>query len=222
MNDIIGVLALQGGYASHIAVLRALGADAREVRTERDLAPCQALVIPGGESTVLTKLLMMSGTGPGTGRAWERSTLFGALRAFALEKPVMGTCAGLIMLARPCLDERVVSLDVLPVSVERNAYGRQTESFIERIALDPAFGGAHDNSAPYPATFIRAPRITAIGEGVTVLARASTTRDGGVSDGKGEPVMVRKGTILALTFHPELTPKDTRIHEYFLEKCSLR
>lgn len=207
MNDIIGVLALQGGYASHIAVLRALGADAREVRTERDLAPCDSLVIPGGESTVLTKLLMRPGTGPGTGRAWERSTLFDALRAFAQEKPVMGTCAGLIMLARPCLDERVVSLDVLPVTVERNAYGRQTESFVERIELDPAFGDARDGDlAPYPATFIRAPRIVSVDEGVTVLALTHA----------GEPVMVRKGNILALTFHPELTPSDMRIHDYFL------
>jgi pyridoxal 5'-phosphate synthase pdxT subunit len=202
-NTIVGVLALQGGYASHIAVLRALGADAREVRTERDLAPCASLVIPGGESTVLTKLLMLRGTGPGTGRPWERSPLFDAIRAFALERPVMGTCAGLIMLARPCGDERVVSLDVLPVTVERNAYGRQTESFIERIPLDPTFG---DDGAPYPATFIRAPRIVSIDEGVAVLARART----------GEPVMVRKGNILALTFHPELTPKDARVHAYFL------
>jgi 5'-phosphate synthase pdxT subunit len=210
MNHIIGVLALQGGYASHIAVLRTLGAETREVRTLSDLESCGALVIPGGESTVLTKHLMAGGTGPGTGLPWERSPFFNAVREFALEKHVMGTCAGLIMLARPCGDERVVSLDVLPVTVERNAYGRQTESFIERIELDPSFGGA---GKPYPATFIRAPRISAVGEGVTVLARSGDKK----TDPLGEPVMVRKDNLLGLTFHPELTPSDTRIHEYFLE-----
>lgn len=209
MNEIVGVLALQGGYASHIAVLRSLGADAREIRTERELAACDALVIPGGESTVLTKLLMRPGTGPGTGAPWERSPLFEAVRAFALERPAMGTCAGLIMLARPCGDARVVPLDVLPVTVARNAYGRQTESFVERISLDPAFGGAGER---YPATFIRAPRIVAMDGEVTVLTR-SRARSGG---GEGEPVMARWRNLLGLTFHPELTPSDPRIHGYFL------
>jgi len=114
----------------------------------------------------------------------------------------MGTCAGLIIMARPCGDERVVSLDVLPVSVERNSYGRQTESFIEPILLH--LGGDGDER-PFTATFIRAPRINAIDANVQILAHA-----------KGDPVMVRSGHLLGLTFHPELTPADTRIHDYFL------
>jgi 5'-phosphate synthase pdxT subunit len=170
-------------------------------------------VIPGGESTVLTRLLMKAGTGPGCGAPWEPLPFHGAIRAFAQANPVMGTCAGLIMLARPCGDERVVPFDVLPVTVERNAYGRQTESFIEGIELDFPDAGlpkGNETAKPYPATFIRAPKITAVAEGVSVLARAKN------ASGGSDPVLVRHGLILGLTFHPELTPDDTRIHEYFL------
>ncbi len=206
MNAKVGILALQGGFASHAAVLARLGASVREVRVERDLEGCDALVIPGGESTTLTRLLMEPNTGYGTLTPWKPSRLFGALREFARERPTMGTCAGLIMLARPSPDERVVPLDVLPVTVERNAYGRQTESFIERIPL--RFPGAGDE--PYPATFIRAPKIVAMESGVETLA---TARD---ASGAESPVMVRHGKILALSFHPELTPSDARIHAYFL------
>jgi len=206
MDAIVGVLALQGGFASHTAVLARLGATVHEVRVEQDLAGCDALVIPGGESTTLTRLLMEPNTGYGTGTPWKSGRLFGALREFARTRPTMGTCAGLIMLARPSLDERVVPLDVLPVSVERNAYGRQTESFIERIPL--RFPGA--GSEPYPATFIRAPKIVAMDGGVETLA---TARD---AEGVENPVMVRYKKILALSFHPELTPQDARIHAYFL------
>lgn len=209
MNRTIGVLALQGGYASHIAVLESLGAKTREIRTAGELATCDALVIPGGESTVLTRLLMQPGTGPGSGLPWQPAPLYDAIRAFVAEKPVMGTCAGLIMLARPCGDERVVSFEALPVTVERNAYGRQTESFIAGIKLELPKSPA-DNDAPYPATFIRAPKITGVGEGVSVLARAPNA-EGGL-----DPVMVQYRNILGLTFHPELTPSDTRIHAYFL------
>lgn len=207
MKPTIGVLALQGGYAKHIEVLASLGAATREVRTAGDLAPCDALVIPGGESTVMTRLLMEPGTGFGTGLPWKPAPLFLALRDFTGAKPVMGTCAGLIMLARPCGDERVVPLDVLPVTIERNAYGRQTESFVEDIALDLP---ATDGSPPYPATFIRAPRIVDVGPGVSVLALAKNA-SGGL-----DPVMVQQGRILGLTFHPELTIQDRRIHSYFL------
>ncbi len=191
MKRTIGVLALQGGFASHISVLDKLGAAAREIRTPADLSGCDGLVIPGGESTVMTKLLLA-----------DDSSFYPALRTFALKYPVMGTCAGLIIMARPCGDERVVSLDVLPVSVERNSYGRQTESFIEPILLH--LGGDGDER-PFTATFIRAPRINAIDANVQILAHA-----------KGDPVMVRSGHLLGLTFHPELTPADTRIHDYFL------
>lgn len=203
MKHTIGVLALQGGFASHIAVLESLGANAKEVREEKDLALCDGLVIPGGESTALTKHLMLPGGGPETGKPWEPSQFYTALREFALTHPVMGTCAGLIMLARPCGDERVVPLDVLPVSVSRNAYGRQTESFIGNVELN--LPGLPDGDKPYAAMFIRAPRIVDLDPEVCVLARR----------GK-EPVMVQWRKILALAFHPELTPSDTRIHEYFL------
>lgn len=206
MKHIVGILALQGGFASHAAAFASLGVGVREVRTVEDLSDCSRLVIPGGESTVMTKLLMKAGTGPAEGRPWEPGPLFEALQGFASSRPVMGTCAGLIMLATASDDPRVVPLGVLPVALRRNGYGRQTESFIERIALD--LPGAQDT--PFTATFIRAPRITGLGEGVSVLARSR--KDGG----EGEPVMVRKGKILGLTFHPELTPGDARIHEYFL------
>lgn len=196
MKRTIGVLALQGGFASHIAVLTKLGVDTREVRTVKDLKECDGLVLPGGESTVMTNLLLASD-----------SSFYPALRSFARKFPVMGTCAGLILLARPGTDERVVPLDVLPVSVERNSYGRQTESFLKNIHLN--FPETAENpkreQPPYPATFIRAPRIINIEEGVTVLAVAN-----------GDPVMVQYEHILGLTFHPELTPQDTRIHTYFL------
>lgn len=189
MKRKVGVLSLQGGFASHVSVLEKLGIKACEIRTAEDLAGCDGLVIPGGESTVMTKLMEGSG-----------ASFYRALRVFSENYPVMGTCAGLIIMARPCGDDRVLSLDILPVSVERNSYGRQSESFIERIRLD-----FDKTDTLYPATFIRAPRITALEKGVTVLSRAH-----------GDPVMVRSGNLLGLTFHPELTPQDTRIHEYFL------
>lgn len=220
MKHIIGVLALQGGFASHAAVLSSLGQEAREVRTAKDLEQCEGLVIPGGESTVLTKLLMKSDTGPAFGTPWEPGPLFIAIGEFVKTKPVMGTCAGLIMLARDSGDERVVPLGAIPVTVERNAYGRQTESFIEPIELDIPHGdakkiaiGTAQNAAerkPYPATFIRAPKITEIASGVEILARARN------ANGSFDPVMVRYKNILGLSFHPELTPADTRVHEYFL------
>ncbi len=212
MKHVVGVLALQGGFASHIAVLRSLGAETVEVRTEGDLARCAALVIPGGESTVLTKHLMNHGTGPAFGVPWVPAPLWHALRAFASEKPVMGTCAGLIMLGRPCGDERVYPFSLLPVTVERNAYGRQTESFIEAIGLETSMAGI-DAAKPYRATFIRAPRILETGKGVDILAKAK-------AHGGEEAVMVRYRNLLGLTFHPELTPEDPRIHEYFLGMVS--
>ncbi len=190
MKRTIGVLSLQGGFASHIKALESLGVSVREIRTTEELAHCDGLVIPGGESTVITKLLLADG-----------ASFYETLRDFASRFPVMGTCAGLIMLARPVEDPRVVTLDVLPVTVERNSYGRQTESFIENIELDLGL----KETALYPATFIRAPRISSMEKGVLVLART-----------KNDIVMVRSANILGLTFHPELTPADTRIHEYFL------
>ena len=201
MKRTIGVLALQGGYASHITVFKKLGIDCREIRQPDDLRECDGLVIPGGESTVITRLLRVADA--------EGAGFYPALRDFVRRYPVMGTCAGLIMLARPCGDDRVESLDVLPVSVERNSYGRQTESFIQNIQIN--LPGSKNSDAPYPATFIRAPRITSIDANVKVLARADKEKST-----EKDPVMVQYNSILGLTFHPELTPEDTRIHEYFI------
>ncbi len=213
MKPIVGVLALQGGFAKHGAVLESIGARAVEVRTVTDLGRCDALVIPGGESTVLTKHLMRPDSGPAFGTPWEPLPLWRAIRDFAdpargAGKPVLGTCAGLIMLSRDCGDVRVRPFDLLPLSVERNAFGRQTESFIAPVTL--TLEGEDAPSEPYRAVFIRAPRIRAPGEGVNVLATL------GGPNRETEPVMVRRGNVIGLTFHPELTPEDTRIHRYFL------
>ena len=200
----VGVLALQGGFASHCAVLASLGTETREVRTTRDLAACDRLVIPGGESTVLTRLL-----GYGEGPA-----LRAGIAEFAKERAVMGTCAGLIMLSRKLADPRVETFGLLDVLVERNGWGRQTESSIMAVRLEVserdgavnAAVNAAANTVSYAAIFIRAPRIREVGDGVEVVGRLES----------GEPVMVRQGRILGLTFHPELTPNDARIHAYFL------
>ncbi|HOT62440.1 MAG TPA: pyridoxal 5'-phosphate synthase glutaminase subunit PdxT [Treponemataceae bacterium] len=215
MAPTIGVLALQGGFASHRAAFGRLGAEAREIRTATDLEGIDALVIPGGESTTLTKLLMESDWEPGApprpGRLWH------ALRDFARERPTMGTCAGLILLARDSGDPRVVPLDVLPITVTRNAYGRQAESFVAPVTLAPECAGGNPDR-PFPATFIRAPRIASVETGVVVLARE------GVDPERGAPIMVRFGSILGLTFHPELNPEDDRVHRYFLKEllCTRR
>jgi pyridoxal 5'-phosphate synthase pdxT subunit len=184
----VGVLALQGDFALHLAALARLGVPAREVRTPRDLEGLRALVLPGGEST--TMLTLMAGTGM---EAAVREFYHGGGAVF-------GTCAGLILLARRVSGPEQRSLGLLDGDVERNAYGRQRDSF--ETALD--FG----NGTPLRGVFIRAPRLVRIGPGVEVLAR--------VGD---DPVLVREGRLLAATFHPELT-EDTRIHRYFLEEVA--
>ncbi|MBN1617560.1 MAG: pyridoxal 5'-phosphate synthase glutaminase subunit PdxT [Spirochaetales bacterium] len=206
MNRIVGILALQGGFSRHAHVLASLGVHVQEVRTVTDLAPCTALIIPGGESTVLTRHLMRSGTGIAEGTPWEPGPLYTAIQDFALRYPVMGTCAGLIMLCMTSSDERVVPLQLLSVTVQRNGWGRQTESCIKNISL--SLGS--NPPVSFPATFIRAPRITAIGEGISVLASIVDTRE------IAEPVMVQQGGILGLTFHPELASVNPLIHRYFL------
>jgi 5'-phosphate synthase pdxT subunit len=121
----------------------------------------------------------------------------------------MGTCAGLILLSKNCGDNRVAPLGVLPVTVARNGWGRQTESFIEKLDLNPE-AGFKKNTAPFEAVFIRAPRILSIGPEVRILASVSGR------NGAAEPVMVAWKNILGLTFHPELAVDDARIHEWFL------
>ncbi|MDY0884470.1 pyridoxal 5'-phosphate synthase glutaminase subunit PdxT [Dongia soli] len=179
----VGVLALQGDYDAHALALEEAGAQAVAVRLPTELFELDALVIPGGESSALLKLMARDG-------------LFDALRDFAAKKPVFGTCAGCILLARRVVAPKQPSLGVLDVTVERNAYGRQIESAILRTPT--TLGGE-----PIETVYIRAPRIMATGPAVEVLAM----RD-------GSPVLVRQNHVLASTFHPELTA-DRRVHRLF-------
>jgi 5'-phosphate synthase pdxT subunit len=190
---IVGVLALQGDFREHIAVLQSLGADARAVRRPEELARVGGLVIPGGESSVMDKLSRMFGLA---------EPLKSAIRAGL---PVYGTCAGLIMLADRVIDAIAgqESLGGFDISVRRNAFGSQRDSFETDLDI-PALG-----EPPMHAVFIRAPVVERVGEGVVALA---TLADGRV-------VAVEQGNLLATSFHPEMTG-DTRFHEYFLDRVS--
>ena len=184
----IGILALQGGYERHAALLTELGARTREVRTAVDLEDCAALVLPGGESTAMSRLLQAAG-------------LFVALQAFASVRPVFGTCAGLILMARSD-DPQVPSLGILDVQLVRNAYGRQAQSFQCPLNLNLA-----ECSETFPGLFIRAPEIQHTGPAVTVLASHAD-----------KPVLVAQGLHMGASFHPELTG-DPRIHRYWLARA---
>lgn len=174
---IVGVLALQGGFEAHEKILRSLGAEPREVKVPDDLEGLDALIIPGGESTVMTLGI-------------EREGMAEPLRALASQgTPVLGTCAGMIMLDRE-------HLEVLDISTERNAFGRQLRSFEAELELD-GIGSLR-------AVFIRAPWVTEHGDGVDVLARVD-----------GHPVAVRQGNVVAVAFHPELAG-EPRLHELLL------
>ncbi|MEN8007950.1 MAG: pyridoxal 5'-phosphate synthase glutaminase subunit PdxT [Candidatus Krumholzibacteriota bacterium] len=193
MSKPVGLLTLQGDYDKHRQAFHALGRETFDVRRPAELAEVSCLVIPGGESTTLTRLV-------------DRAGLREPLGAFAAEKPVMGTCAGLIMLAAELTGEErpdygVKPLGLLDCTVMRNGYGRQIDSFTAPLSLDRLNG----IQEPFPAVFIRAPRITSVGPEVEVLA---SYRD--------EPVIIRQGHLLAMAFHPELTA-DQRIHRFFLE-----
>jgi 5'-phosphate synthase pdxT subunit len=183
----IGVLAIQGNYASHAQALTEAGAAPVEVRKPEQLAGLEGLVLPGGESTTMLKFLKLR--------------FFEALQEFCRTKPVFGTCAGVILLAREVLNPAQRSMGVLDAVVERNAYGRQIDSVI--VTAETALPGG-----PLEMVFIRSPRITQIGPSVDVLA----TRD-------GFPVLVRQGRILAATFHPELS-RDRRVHRLFVESVA--
>jgi 5'-phosphate synthase pdxT subunit len=184
----IGVLALQGDFSLHAKALARCGAEAVEVRKAGQLADLDGLIIPGGESTTLLKLMHEWGFVP-------------ALEKFHRDgKPIFGTCAGLILLAREVENPTQFSLGLIDVAVERNAYGRQRESFEAHGTATLA-----GRSAPVEMVFIRAPRIRRVGPGVETLARH-----------RDEPVMAREGTVLVATFHPELTT-DSTVHAYFCE-----
>ncbi|MCS6817569.1 MAG: pyridoxal 5'-phosphate synthase glutaminase subunit PdxT [Blastocatellia bacterium] len=183
----IGVLAVQGDFAAHERVLERLGAPWCEVRHPEQLREISGLILPGGESTTMLKFLLEEGF-------WEPLQEL-ARRGGAF----FGTCAGAILLAREVTNPRQPSLGFLDISVQRNAYGRQINSFVDR-ALSPAFG-----PPPLEMVYIRAPIITRVGPNVEVLAEHG-----------GHPVLVQQGRCLAATFHPELTD-DLRIHRRFLQ-----
>lgn len=188
---VVGILALQGGFAKHAEMLQALGVHAVEVRKPADLLPCDALVIPGGESTTMMKQVKFIDFAE-------------ALRSFAAKKPVFGTCAGVILMSHTIVGSPMQPFQLLDIDVQRNAFGRQTESF--RTSIDIFLKAGHPEEVP--AIFIRAPRIVRTGEKVQVLASF-----------KGEPVLVRQGKHLGATFHPELSSNAT-IHRYFLDMVS--
>lgn len=181
----IGVLAIQGDYTAHAEALTEAGATPVEVRKREELADLGGLILPGGESTTILKFL-------------ERGHLFDELKHFCSIRPVFGTCAGAILLAREVRNPAQRSLGVLDVVVERNAYGRQIDSSI-------LFSESKLPGDKLEMVFIRAPRIVETGPGVEVLAR----RD-------GKPTMVRQGKLMAATFHPELTT-DRRVHKAFVD-----
>jgi 5'-phosphate synthase pdxT subunit len=188
----LGVLALQGAAARHVAAFARLGTEAIEVRTPEQLVDVDALVLPGGESTTISMLLQSSGLFDPVA---ER--LRGGM-------PALGTCAGMILLADEVLDGRPDqrSFGAIDITVRRNAFGRQIDSFEAPLVIEGIGGDT------FPAVFIRAPFVERAGDGVEVLATVD-----------GHPVVCRQGAILVTAFHPELSD-DPRVHEYFVREVA--
>ncbi len=182
----IGVLALQGGFSRHLAVLERLGADAVLVRSKAEMESVDGLIIPGGESTTIGKLLVRYNM-----LDFLKERIDGGM-------PVFGTCAGIILLASEIVGSDQYRLGVLDITIERNAYGRQIESFEADIKIQ----GFDDH--PIRGVFIRAPQVHRIGSKVRVLAEFEK-----------EPVVIQRDNVLGATFHPEIT-NDTRLHKYLL------
>lgn len=184
----VGVLALQGDFAEHIAVLKRLGVEGHEIRLPEHLEGVDGLIIPGGESTTLSRLMSIY-------------SMREPIEQMARQgKVIWGTCAGMIMVAQEITEDDPVPLNLMDIGVLRNGFGRQVDSFeqdLQVIDLGPA---------PFHGVFIRAPVITRVGREVKVMA---TLPD-------GQPVAVRQGNLLATSFHPELTA-DNRLHQYFLD-----
>jgi len=186
-NPLIGVLALQGDFDAHRDALQRAGANAVQVRTAEELNAVDGLIIPGGESTTMLKLL-------------EYESLFEPLRRFGAQKPIFGTCAGAILLASEVQNPQQLSLGLVDMTIERNAYGRQIDSRIANIEL---------NGAPAEAVFIRAPIIRRVGPQAKILACYQDA-----------PVLVEQGKHLVATFHPELSKNGTQVHELFVDKVT--
>ncbi len=186
---IIGVLALQGGFALHLEKLHALNIETKRVVCEDDLKELHGLIIPGGESSTILRT--------------AQSGLLQAIKEFAHSRPVWGVCAGCVLIASEVVNPEQMSLGLLDITVRRNAYGAQNESFIRRIDFGSPLGG------DFECIFIRAPRITHVGKNETTVA---TDRD--------DPVMVENKLHMATTFHPELSDK-LDFHRYFLRKIAM-
>jgi pyridoxal 5'-phosphate synthase pdxT subunit len=185
----IGLLAIQGDFAAHARALARLGVNTVEIRRKEELDRVDGLIIPGGESTTMLKFI-------------NEEDLAGPIREFASTgRPILGTCAGAILLSRQVTNPEQESLGLIDMSVQRNAFGRQIDSFITEVKTVLGHG-------PLEAVFIRAPRIFRVGAGVSVLASFEE-----------EPVLVREANIVAATFHPELT-EDLRAHRLLLEMAS--
>jgi len=184
----IGVLALQGAFCEHVQVLTNLGISAVEIRRPREMDDLDGLIIPGGESTTISRLI-------------EEYGLAEPIHRLASDgKPILGTCAGAILLAKNVVQNSLNTLGLMDIIVRRNAFGRQVDSFETSLNI-PCLG---NNS--FPAIFIRAPLIEGVGVSCEVLATLPS----------GEIVAVRQGNLIALSFHPELSP-DPRLHAYFLK-----
>jgi 5'-phosphate synthase pdxT subunit len=188
----VGVLALQGDFDAHVKAAERAGAAAVEVRCAADLEDLDGLIIPGGESTTMLKLLC-------------EENLMEPLRQFGRRRPIFGTCAGAILLANEVSSPSQESLGLIDIGVERNAYGRQIDSRVSSVTPEAEF---QSRTAPgdMEAVFIRAPIIRRVGNGARVLARY-----------QGDPVLVEEGRHMVATFHPELST-DRRVHELFLQK----
>lgn len=187
MGSVVGVLALQGDVREHIQAIRNAGGEAAPVKTREEIEQVDGLILPGGESTTVGKLL-------------DRFGLMDVVRQMAVDgKPIFGTCTGMILLAREIEGSTQHRLGLMHITVRRNAFGRQVDSFEEDLSITGI------DSPPVRAVFIRAPVVVQVDRGVEVLATC-----------QGYPVMVREGQLLAAAFHPELTT-DTRVHRLFLD-----
>ena len=190
----VGVLSLQGDFDAHCKAVERSGAQSVLVRSAADLQDLDGLIIPGGESTTMLKLL-------------HEENLMEPLREFGRRRPIFGTCAGAILLANEVSSPAQESLGLIDIGVERNAYGRQVDSRIASVTPESEFQ-SRTHPGDMEAVFIRAPIIRRVGSGAHVLARYH-----------GDPVLVEQGRHLVATFHPELS-SDSRVHELFLQKLS--